>query len=185
MLHLIVTTSWRQTLIDTLIAPQCFHREAKTFAKINAKTSKHRIPLTPLWLNHSKPNQQRFEVLYVSVTFSSLPSRFLGAMTVLIIRVIFTHQRQTTMKSTTCLALKWRLLARVPRPSLNSASHFFGLRIRPSWSEIFNRRRISRRSSDVDKFLGRLGKIEGFFISNPWKGTAYILSSLGFFCLFY
>ena len=36
--------------------------------------------------------------------------------------------------------------------------------IRPSRSEIFNRRRISRRSSDVDKFLGRDGKIEGFII---------------------
>ena len=72
---------------------------AKTFARRNAKTSKHRIPLTPLWYDHFKPNQQRFEVLYVGVTVSSLPSRFLGAMAVLIIRMIFTHQGQTTMKS--------------------------------------------------------------------------------------
>jgi hypothetical protein len=89
------------------------------------------------------------------------------------------------MKSTTCLTLKWRLLARVARPCLSSASHFFGFRISPSWSEIFNRRRISFLNSVTVKFLGRLGKIEGFFISNPWKGTAYILSSLGFFCLFF
>jgi hypothetical protein len=134
---------------------------------MNLKTSKHRIPLTPLWLNHFKPNQQRFQVLYVGVTVSSLPSRFLGAMTVLIIRMIFTHQRRSTMKSTTCPSLNWRLLARAARPCLSSASHFFGLRISPSCSEIFNLRRISRRSSDVDKFLGRHGKIEGFFILNP------------------
>ena len=105
---------------------------AKTFARRNAKTSKHRIPLTPLWYDHFKPNQQRFEVLYVSVTVSSLPSRFLGAMTVLIIRMIFTHQRRSTMKSTTCLTLQWRLLARVARSCLSSASHFFGFRISPS-----------------------------------------------------
>ena len=137
---------------------------AKTFAKINAKTSKHRIPLTPLWLNHSKLNQQRFQVLYVGVAVSSLPSRFLGAMAMLIIRMLFTYQGHPTMKTTPCLSLKWRLLAWVARPCLNSASHFIGLRIRPRFSEIFNRRRISRRISDVDKFLGRPRKIEGFFI---------------------
>ena len=167
MLHLIVTTSWRQSLIDTLIALQCFHREAKTFAKINVKTSKHRIPLLPLWYDHFKPNQQRFEVLYVSVTVSSLPSRFLGAMTVLVIRMISPGQRRPAMKTTPCLSLKWWLLARVARPRLSSAGHFFNLRIRPSCSDIFNRRRISRRSSVTDKFLGRLGKIEGFFILYP------------------
>ena len=105
---------------------------AKTFARRNAKTSKHRIPLTPLWLNHFKPNQQRFQVLYVGVTVSSLPSRFLGAMTMLKIRMILTRQRRPAMKTTLCLSLKWRLLARVARPCLSSASHFFGLRIRPS-----------------------------------------------------
>ena len=134
---------------------------------MNAKTSKHLIPLTPLWLNHFKPNQQRFQVLYVGFTVGSLPSRLLGAKAVLIIRMIFTRQGQPTMKSTTRLALKWRFLARVARPRLSSASHFFGLRIRPSCSEIFNRRRITFRSSRSVKFLGRLGKIEGFFISNP------------------
>jgi len=147
-----------------LIAQQCFHGEAKTFAKRNAKTSDHRIPLTSLWLNHFKPNQQRFQELYVGATFHSLFSSFLGAMTVLIIRMIFTHQRPSTMKSTTCPSLKWRFLARIASPSSSAAIHFVGLRIRPSRSEIFNRRRISRRSSDVDKFLGRDGKIEGFII---------------------
>ncbi len=142
---------------------------AKTFAKINAKTSKHRIPLTPLRLNHSKLNQQRFQVLYVGVTVSSLPSRFLGAMAVLIIRMIFTRQRCPAMKTTPCLSLKWRFLAGVTRTSLSSASHFFGFRISPSCSEIFNRRRISWRNFCSDKFLGRLGKIEGLFISNPIK----------------
>jgi hypothetical protein len=64
---------------------------AKTFAKINAITSKHRIPLTPIRLNHFKPYQQRFEVLYVGVAVSSLPSRFLGAMAVLVVGVILTR----------------------------------------------------------------------------------------------
>ncbi len=73
------------------------------------------------------------------------------------------------MKSTTCLALKWRLLARVASPSSSAAGHFFGLRISPSCSEIFNLRRIIFFNSDVGKFLGRLEKIEGFFISNPNK----------------
>ena len=154
---------------------------AKTFAKINAETSKNRIPLTSLRLNHSKLNQQRFQVLYVCVTVSSAPSRFLGAKAVLIIRMIFTRQGQPTMKSTTRLALKWRFLAWIARPCLSSASHFFSLRISPSFSEIFKRRRISVRSSRSVKFLGRLGKIEGFFISNPCKDVAYILSNLGFF----
>ena len=142
---------------------------AKTFAKINAKTSKHRIPLTPLWYDHFKPNQQRFQVLYVGVTVSSLPSRFLGAIAVFVIWMIFTRQGHPTMKSTTSLTLQWRLLARIARTCLSTASHFFGLRISPSCSEIFNRRRISCRSSVTDKFLGRLGKIEGFFILNPSK----------------
>ena len=145
----------------------CFHKVAKFSATMNSKTSNHPIPLSPIWFDHSKPNQQRFQVLYVGVTVSSLPSRFLGAMTVLIIRMISPRQGHPSMKSTPCLSLKWRLLARVARPRLSTASHFFGLRIRPSWSEIFNRRRISRRSSVTDKFLGRLGKIEGFFILYP------------------
>ncbi len=182
-MHLIVTTSWRQSLIDTLIAPQCFHREAKTFAKINAKTSKHRIPLLSLWFNHFKLNQQRFQVLYVCVTVSSVPSRFLGAVAVLIIRMIFTRQRRPAMKTTPCLTLKWRLLAGVTRPCLSSASHFFGLRISPSWSEIRSLRRISCRSSDVGKFLGRLGKIEGFFISNPCKRCCLYFKQFRIFLL--
>jgi hypothetical protein len=99
--------------------------------------------------------------------------------------MIFTRQGQPTMKSTTLLALNWRFLARVARPRLSSASHFFGLRISPRFSEIFNRRRISLLISETDKFLGRLGKIEGLFISNPSKNAAYILSSLGFFRLFF
>lgn len=134
---------------------------------MNSKTSKHHIPLTPLRLNHSKLNQQIFQVLYVGVTVSSLLSILQSAMSVLVIRMIFTHQGQTTMKSTTCLTLKWRFLARIASPSSSATIHFFGLRISPSWSEIFNRRRISFRSSRSVKFLGRLGKIEGFFISNP------------------
>ena len=83
--------------------------------------------------------------------------------------MIFTRQGHPTMKSTTSLTLQWRLLARIARTCLSTASHFFGLRISPSCSEIFNRRRISCRSSVTDKFLGRLGKIEGFFILNPSK----------------
>jgi hypothetical protein len=88
-------------------------------------------------------------------------------MAVLIIRMIFTRQRRPAMKPAPCLSWKWRFLARVARPCFCSASHFFGLRIRPSCSEIFNRLRISFRSSRSVKFLGRLEKIEGFFISNP------------------
>ena len=105
----------------------------------------------------------------MGATFHSLFSSFFGAMSVLVIGVIFPRQGHPSMKSTTRFTLKWRLLAWAARPCLSSASHFFGLRISPSSSEIFNRRRISRRSSDVDKFLGRLGKIGGFFISNPRK----------------
>ena len=142
---------------------------AKFCAKINTKTSKHLIPFTSLWLNHFKPNQQRFQVLYVGVTVSSLPSRFLGAMAVLVIRMISPGQRRPTMKSTPCLSLKRWLLARVASTSSGATIHFFGLRISPSWSEIFNRRRISFLNWDTDKFLGRHGKMEGFFISNPCK----------------
>ena len=83
--------------------------------------------------------------------------------------MVFTHQGQPAMKTATCLSLKWRLLARVASPSSSAAIHFFGFRIRPSCSEIFKRRRISFRSSRSVKFLGRLGKIEVFFISNPRK----------------
>jgi len=169
LLHSSTTSTWAQWLFDTFIALWCFHEEAKTFVKMNAITSKHRIPLTSLRLNHSKLNQQRFQVLYVCVTVSSAPSRFLGAKAVLIIRMIFTRQGQPTMKSTTLLTLKWRLLARIARPSFSAAGHFFGLRIRPSWSEIFNRRLISRRSSEIVKFLGKLGKIDGLVMPNPFK----------------
>ena len=154
---------------------------AKFSATMNSKTSKHRIPLTSLWLNHFKSNQQRFQVLYVGVTVSSLPSRFLGAMAVLEIWMIFTWKRRSAVKATPCFSLKWRLLARVARSCLSSAIHFFGLRISPSCSEIFNRRRISIRSSCSVKFLGRHGKIEVFFISNPWKYAAYILINSGLF----
>ena len=131
---------------------------------MNSRISKHRIPPLPLWSNSSKPNKQNFKMFDQRITFCCLPSRFLGAMAVLVIRMIFTGQRRPAMKTTPCLSLKWRFLARVARPCLSTASHFFGLRISPSCSEIFNRRRISSRSSDVDKFLGRLGKIEDFFI---------------------
>ena len=164
-----------------MIAQQCFHGEAKTFAKRNAKTSDHRIPFTSLRLDHSKPNQQRFQVLYVGFAVISLPSRFLGAIAVPVIRMISPGQRRPSMKTTPCLSLKWWLLARVTRTSLSTASHFLGFRISPSCSEILSRRRISSRSSDTDKFLGRDGKIEGFFISNPCKIIAYILSNLGSF----
>ena len=103
----------------------------------------------------------------MGVTVSSVPSRFLGAMAVLEIWMIFTRKRRTAVKATPCFSLKWRLLARVARSCLSSASHFFGLRISPSCSEILSRRRISFLNWDADKFLGRLGKIEGFFILNP------------------
>ena len=131
---------------------------------MNSRISKHRIPPLPLWSNSSKPNKQNFKMFDQRITFCCLPSRFPGAVTVPVIRMVFTHQGHPTMKATPCLSLKWRFLARVARPCLSTASHFFGLRISPSCSEIFNRRRISSRSSDVDKFLGRLGKIEDFFI---------------------
>ena len=73
------------------------------------------------------------------------------------------------MKSTARFTLNWRLLARAARPCFSSAGHFFGLRISPSCSEISSRRRISSRSADKDKFLGKDGKIEGLFITNPSK----------------
>jgi hypothetical protein len=119
----------------------------------------------------------------VGATFHSLFSSFLGAMTVLIIRMIFTHQRRSTMKSATCPSLKWRLLARVARPCLCSASHFFGLRISPSCSEILSRRRISSRSADTDKFFGREGKIEAIFISNPNKSYCLYFKQFRIFSL--
>ena len=102
-----------------------------------------------------------------------------------VIWMIVTRQRHPTMKSTTCLTLKWRLLARVARPCLSSASHFLGLRISPSCSDIFRRLRISLRNCGTDKFFGRLGKIDCFFISTPWCLTAYILSNFGIFCLYF
>ena len=89
------------------------------------------------------------------------------------------------MEATPCLSLKWRLLARVARPGLGVADHFLGFLIKPKRSMIFIRRRISWRNSRTVKFLGRDGKIEGFFILNPLKETAYILSILGFLCLFF
>ena len=156
---------------------------AKTFARRNAKTSKHRIPLTPLWLNHFKPYQQRFQVLYVGVTVSSLLSRFLGAMAVLEIGMIFPRQGHSSVKSTARVTLKWRLLAWAARPSFSSANHFLGLRIRPSCSEILSRRRISSRSADTDKFLGRDGKIEGLFITNPNKSYCLYFKQFRIFSL--
>jgi hypothetical protein len=83
------------------------------------------------------------------------------------------------MKTTARLSLKRRLLARIANASLSpAAGHCFGLRISPSCSEILSRRRISSRSADTDKFFGKQGKIDGFFISNPQKDVAYILSNL-------
>ena len=114
----------------------------------------------------------------MGATFHSLFSSFFGAMSVLVIGVIFPRQGHPSMKSTTRFTLNWRLLARIARPCLSSASHFFGFRISPSSSEILSRRRISIRSSVTDKFLGRLGKIEGLFIQILAKDTAYILSNL-------
>ena len=151
---------------------------------MNSKTSKHHIPLTALWRNHSKPNQQRFQVLYVGATFHSLFSSFLGAIAVPVIRMISPGQRRPSMKTTPCLSLKWWLLARVTRTSLSTASHFFGLRISPSCSEILSRRWISSRSSDTDKFLGRDGKIEGLFISNPIKRWCLYFKQSRIFCSF-
>ena len=120
----------------------------------------------------------------MGATFHSLFSSFLGAIAVLVIRMIFTGQRCPTMETTPCLSLKWRFLARVARPCLSSASHFLGLRISPSCSEIFNRRRISSRSADTDKFLGRHGKIECFFISNPSKKYCLYFKQSRIFCSF-
>ena len=100
---------------------------------------------------------------------SSLLSIFQSAISMLEIGMIFPRQGHPSMEATPCLSLKWGLLAWAARSCLSSASHFFGLRSSPSRSEIFNRRRISFLNSGMDKFLGRLGKIEGFFISNPCK----------------
>ena len=105
----------------------------------------------------------------MGVTVSSLLSIFQSAMSMLEIGMIFSSQGHPSMKSTARFTLKWRLLAWAARPSFSSASHFFGLRIRPSCSEILSRRRISSRSADKDKFLGKDGKIEGLFITNPSK----------------
>jgi hypothetical protein len=43
---------------------------AKTFAKINAKTSKHHIPLLPLWSNGLKLNKHKFKMFDQRITFS-------------------------------------------------------------------------------------------------------------------
>ena len=182
-MHHSTTFPQAQWLFATCIAQQCFHGEAKTFAKRNAKTSDHRIPLTSLRLNHSKLNQQSFQVLYVGIAVSSLLSRFLGAMTVLVIRMISPGQRRPAMKTTPSLTLQWRLLARVARPCLSTASHCVGLRISPSSSEIRKRRRISFLNSRTDKFLGRLGKIEGLFISNPCKRCCLYFKQFKIFLL--
>ena len=59
-----------------------------------------------------------------------------------------------------------------------AAGHFFGFLIRPNFSTSFSLRLISSRSADTEKFFGKQGKIDGFFISNPQKDVAYILSNL-------
>ena len=102
-----------------------------------------------------------------------------------VIWMIGTRQRHSTMKSATCLTLKWRLLARAARPCLSSASHFLGFLISPSCSDIFSRLRISLRNCGIDKFFGSIGKMDGFFISTPWRLTAYILSNFGINCSFF
>jgi hypothetical protein len=57
--------------------------------------------------------------------------------------------------------------------------------INPSCSDIVNRLRISRRNWGIDKFFGSIGKMDGFFITTPYFLASYILSNLGFICLFF
>jgi hypothetical protein len=50
---------------------------------MNPKTSKHRIPLSSLRLNHLKQDSHLLQLLYISIAIRSLLSGFLGAMTML------------------------------------------------------------------------------------------------------
>jgi hypothetical protein len=43
---------------------------AKTFAKINAKTSKQHIPLLSLWSNRPKLNEHKFKMFDQRITFN-------------------------------------------------------------------------------------------------------------------
>jgi hypothetical protein len=57
---------------------------------MNAETSKHRIPLTSLRLNHPKQDSHILQLLNMSIAICSLLSGFLGAMTMLKVPMVFT-----------------------------------------------------------------------------------------------
>jgi hypothetical protein len=71
------------------------------------------------------------------------------------------------MQATPSFTDQWWFLAFPTRTSLSPTDNFLGFLIKPSRSEIFSRLRISLRNCGIDKFLGSIGKIDGFFISNP------------------
>jgi len=56
---------------------------------MNTKMSKNRIHLSSLHLNQSKVNKHCLQVLYVGITFCGQPASLFGAMTVLVIWMIF------------------------------------------------------------------------------------------------
>jgi hypothetical protein len=107
-------------------------------------------------------------------------------MTMPVIWMIVTRQRHPTMKSTPCLTLKWQLLARIARPSFSAASHFFSA---------YELGRVHQKFLAADGFLVAVrvwtnswegsGKLKVFSFQILTKVTAYILSSLGFFRLFF
>jgi len=66
--------------------------EAKTLATMNSKSSKHRIPLPSLRLNHLKQVSHLLQLLYIGIAIRSLLSGLLGAMTMLIVPMVFTRQ---------------------------------------------------------------------------------------------
>ena len=89
------------------------------------------------------------------------------------------------MQAAPSFTAQWWFLAFPTWSSLSPADHFLGFLISPSCSEIFSRLRISLRNCGTDKFLGSIGKIDGFFISSPWGWVAYILSTTEIFCSYF
>jgi hypothetical protein len=89
------------------------------------------------------------------------------------------------VQAASSFTVQGRLLTFSACTSLSTADHFLGFLINPSCSDIVNRLRISRRNCGIDKFFGSIGKMDGFFITAPCVLVAYILSNLGFICLFF
>jgi hypothetical protein len=57
---------------------------------MNAETSKHRIRLPSLRLNHLKQDSHLLQLLYIGIAIRSLLTGVLGAMTMLIVPMVFT-----------------------------------------------------------------------------------------------